>query len=224
LLYGFREERPVVTYLLVAANIVVFGLTYLVGRIWMILLWGLTPINILEANNPLAFLYGLATFFTSMFIHDGILHIFFNMWALLILGREVEVTLGRARFTLLYFLSGFVGGLAYVSTALFIPRNLLIPAVGASGAVFGVMGAFAVLFPRRPLAMFFYLIPIIAPAFVAIAILAIIQTILALILPFSSIAYSAHVGGLAVGLAAALIWKRLVMRKHYGYYWALNDF
>jgi membrane associated rhomboid family serine protease len=72
--------------------------------------------------------------------------------------------------------------------------------------------------------MFFYLIPIIAPAFVAIAILAIIQTILALILPFSSIAYSAHVGGLAVGLAAALIWKRLVMRKHYGYYWALNDF
>jgi rhomboid protease GluP len=224
LLYGFREERPVVTYLLVAANIVVFGLTYLVGRIWMILLWGLTPINILEANNPLAFLYGLATIFTSMFIHDGILHIFFNMWALLILGREVEVTLGRARFTLLYFLSGFVGGLAYVSTALFIPRNLLIPAVGASGAVFGVMGAFAVLFPRRPLAMFFYLIPIIAPAFVAIAILAIIQTILALILPFSSIAYSAHVGGLAVGLAAALIWKRLVMRKHYGYYWALNDF
>jgi membrane associated rhomboid family serine protease len=223
-LYGFREERPVVTYLLVAANIVVFGLTYLVGRIWMILLWGLTPINILEANNPLAFLYGLATIFTSMFIHDGILHIFFNMWALLILGREVEVTLGRARFTLLYFLSGFVGGLAYVSTALFIPRNLLIPAVGASGAVFGVMGAFAVLFPRRPLAMFFYLIPIIAPAFVAIAILAIIQTILALILPFSSIAYSAHVGGLAVGLAAALIWKRLVMRKHYGYYWALNDF
>lgn len=224
MLYGFREERPVVTYLLVAANIVVFGLTYLVGRIWMILLWGLTPINILEANNPLAFLYGLATIFTSMFIHDGILHIFFNMWALLILGREVEVTLGRARFTLLYFLSGFVGGLAYVSTALFIPRNLLIPAVGASGAVFGVMGAFAVLFPRRPLAMFFYLIPIIAPAFVAIAILAIIQTILALILPFSSIAYSAHVGGLAVGLAAALIWKRLVMRKHYGYYWALNDF
>jgi membrane associated rhomboid family serine protease len=223
-LYGFREERPVVTYLLVAANIVVFGLTYLVGRIWMILLWGLTPINILEANNPLAFLYGLATIFTSMFIHDGILHIFFNMWALLILGREVEVALGRARFTLLYFLSGFVGGLAYVSTALFIPRNLLIPAVGASGAVFGVMGAFAVLFPRRPLAMFFYLIPIIAPAFVAIAILAIIQTILALILPFSSIAYSAHVGGLAVGLAAALIWKRLVMRKHYGYYWALNDF
>jgi hypothetical protein len=159
-----------------------------------------------------------------MFIHDGILHIFFNMWALLILGREVEVALGRARFTLLYFLSGFVGGLAYVSTALFIPRNLLIPAVGASGAVFGVMGAFAVLFPRRPLAMFFYLIPIIAPAFVAIAILATIQTILALILPFSSIAYSAHVGGLAVGLAAALIWKRLVMRKHYGYYWALNDF
>jgi Uncharacterized membrane protein (homolog of Drosophila rhomboid) len=224
LLYGFREVRPVVTYLLVAANIVVFGLTYLVGRIWIILLWGLTPINILEANNPLTFSYGIATIFTSMFIHDGVLHIFFNMWALLILGREVEVALGRARFTLLYFLSGFVGGLAYVSTALFIPRNLLIPAVGASGAVFGVMGAFAVLFPRRPLAMFFYLIPIIAPAFVAIAILAIIQTILALILPFSSIAYSAHVGGLAVGFAAALIWKRLVMRKYYGYYWALNDF
>ncbi len=224
MLYGFREVRPVVTYLLVAANIVIFGLTYLVGKIWMILLWGLTPINILEANDPLTFSYGLATIFTSMFIHDGILHIFFNMWALLILGREVEVALGRARFTLLYFLSGFVGGLAYVSTALFIPRNLLIPAVGASGAVFGVMGAFAVLFPRRPLAMFFYLIPIIAPAFVAIAILAVIQTILALILPFSSIAYSAHVGGLAVGFATALVWKRLVVRKYYGYYWALDDF
>ncbi len=214
-MYSYKEEQPVVTYLLIAANLVVFGLTYLVGRVWMIVLWGLTPVNILEPGGTGGALYGFTTLFTSMFIHDGIFHIFFNMWALLILGRDVEVALGRGRFLLLYFLSGLVGGLAYVSTALFQPRNLMIPAVGASGAVFGVMGAFGVLFPRRPLAMFFYLIPIFAPAFVAIAILATIQTVLALALPFSSIAYSAHVGGLAVGVLSALVWRRLVLRRYY---------
>jgi membrane associated rhomboid family serine protease len=154
-----------------------------------------------------------------MFLHGDFLHILFNMWGLFIFGRDIESSVGSGRFTLLYFLSGIVGGMAYVFYMLtyaaeYDPRAAFVPAIGASGAVFGVMGSFAVLYPRRPVAFFFYFLPIIAPAFVAITLMGLIQTLLALALPFSSIAYTAHVGGLAVGMLMGL-WFRSLLRKRY---------
>ncbi|MEM3155674.1 MAG: rhomboid family intramembrane serine protease, partial [Nitrososphaerota archaeon] len=170
-MYISREEMPVATFILIAINLIVFFSTFIFGRVFMISNFGLIPITIMAPPNLYTLFYGIFTIFSSMFIHDGFLHILFNMWALLVLGRDVEIVLGRPRFLALYFASGVVGGLAYAFTSYYFPSNRfapLIPAVGASGAVFGVMGAFGVLFPRRPLALFLYLIPIIAPAYIVI--------------------------------------------------------
>ena len=206
------ERRPVVTYALIAVNFFVFLLSLVTWPTRTFLEFGAVPARIVLDHQY----YRLIT---SMFLHDNFLHIFFNMWGLFIFGRDVESSVGSGRFTLLYFLSGIVGGMAYVLymltyVATFDPQAARVPAIGASGAVFGVMGSFAVLYPRRPVAFFFYFLPIIAPAFVAITLMGLIQTLLALALPFSSIAYTAHVGGLAVGMLMGL-WFRSLLRKRY---------
>jgi membrane associated rhomboid family serine protease len=206
------ERRPVVTYALIAINFLVFLLTLVVGLTRAFLAFGAVPALIVLD-------YQYYRLVTSMFLHGDFLHILFNMWGLFIFGRDIESSVGSGRFTLLYFLSGIVGGMAYVFYMLtyaaeYDPRAAFVPAIGASGAVFGVMGSFAVLYPRRPVAFFFYFLPIIAPAFVAITLMGLIQTLLALALPFSSIAYTAHVGGLAVGMLMGL-WFRSLLRKRY---------
>jgi len=206
------ERRPVVTYSLIAINFLVFLLTLVVGLTRAFLAFGAVPALIVLD-------YQYYRLVTSMFLHGDFLHILFNMWGLFIFGRDIESSVGSGRFTLLYFLSGIVGGMAYVFYMLtyaaeYDPRAAFVPAIGASGAVFGVMGSFAVLYPRRPVAFFFYFLPIIAPAFVAITLMGLIQTLLALALPFSSIAYTAHVGGLAVGMLMGL-WFRSLLRKRY---------
>jgi membrane associated rhomboid family serine protease len=207
------ERRPVVTYALIAINFLVFLLTLVVGLTRAFLAFGAVPALIVLD-------YQYYRLVTSMFLHGDFLHILFNMWGLFIFGRDIESSVGSGRFTLLYFLSGIVGGMAYVFYMLtyaaeYDPRAAFVPAIGASGAVFGVMGSFAVLYPRRPVAFFFYFLPIIAPAFVAITLMGLIQTLLALALPFSSIAYTAHVGGLAVGMLMGLWFRSLLRKKYY---------
>lgn len=219
-MYVVKESRPIITFTLIVLNLVVFGLTFIFGRVYLISNFGLVPVNLVAPPDLVTRIHGLFTLFSSMFVHDGFLHIFFNMWGLLILGRDVEIILGRGRFLALYFLSGIVGGFAYAFTSYFFPANRFapfIPAVGASGAVFGIMGAFGILFPKRPLALFLYLIPIIAPAYIVILVLAIIQTLFAFTMPFSPIAYSAHIGGMAVGLVLTALWS-VRLRRLYEYW------
>ncbi len=206
------ERRPVVTYALIAANFVAFLLSLAMGLTRTFLEFGAVPALIVLGHEY----YRLVT---SMFLHADFLHILFNMWGLFVFGRDIESSVGSGRFALLYFLSGILGGVAYVLymltyAAAFDPRAAFVPAIGASGAVFGVMGSFAVLFPRRPVALFLYFLPIIAPAFVAVTLMGVIQTLLALALPFGSIAYTAHVGGLAVGMLMG-IWFRNLLRRRY---------
>jgi Uncharacterized membrane protein (homolog of Drosophila rhomboid) len=211
------ERRPVVTYVLIAVNLIAFLLSLVTGLTRAFLTFGAVPALI-------ALDYEYYRLITSMFLHADFLHILFNMWALFVFGRDIESSVGSGRFTLLYFLSGIVGGIAYVYYMLtyavtFDPRAAFIPAIGASGAVFGVMGSFAVLYPRRPVAFFFYFLPIVAPAFVAITLMGLIQTVLALALPFSSIAYTAHIGGLAVGMLMGLWFRSLLRRRYYAIFY-----
>ena len=121
---------------------------------------------------------------TSMFLHFGILHIAFNMWALLVIGTPLEQMLGRIRYVALYFLSGIGGGL--LSMAL---GPLDETAAGASGAVFGLFGAFYVITRRRGLETG----PIVG----------LIAINLVFSFTFSGIDWRGHVGGLIVGAAVA---------------------
>src|SRR5690606_17087316 len=84
------------------------------------------------------------TFFTSMFLHGSWLHLISNMWFLWLFGNNIEDSMGHLRFLVLYVLVGLAAAAAHVWAALVSP----VPAIGASGAVSGVMGAYLLLYPR----------------------------------------------------------------------------
>ncbi len=137
------------------------------------------------------------TLFTYLFLHGGPLHLLFNMMMLYFLGGEVERAVGSLHTGVLYMVSGVLGGLGWV---------LLSPyegfCVGASGAIFGLLGAFAVLFPQREVTLLvFMIIPVTMRAWVLALGLGVIQ-LLFMISPVSGgIAYSAHLAGGVAGAA-----------------------
>jgi membrane associated rhomboid family serine protease len=153
--------------------------------------------------------------FTSMFLHGGILHIGFNMLFLWIFGNNVEVAMGRGRYLLFYLLAGIV---AVYSQAAIDPSGTL-PSIGASGAIAGVLGAYAVLLPRARivtlLILIFFVTIIEIPAYVMLGIWFVLQFIPAVgqvavpdIGGQGGVAYFAHVGGFAFGLALVKLFAR----------------
>ena len=156
---------------------------------------------------------------TSMFLHGDLIHLFLNMFALLIFGPDVERVLGRVKYLILYFASGIAADYAHAYFILtFYPAKqlLLTPSIGASGAIFGIMAAYAVLFPLRRV-MFFMWFPVVAPAIVAILIMALLQVFYAFLMPFSQVAYAAHLGGFIAGLIITLIYRPMLRRVRIGF-------
>jgi membrane associated rhomboid family serine protease len=150
-----------------------------------------------------------ATVLTSMFMHGGLLHIAGNMLFLWIFGNNIEDSMGRLRFILFYLLAGTVA----IYAQSLIDTSATVPTIGASGAVAGVLGAYALLHPRaRVLTLVFiiFLVTVIeVPAFVLLGIWfalqflpAVGQTALTEVGEGGGVAYLAHVGGFAFGLAA----------------------
>ncbi len=150
-----------------------------------------------------------ATVLTSMFLHGGILHLAGNMLFLWVFGNNIEESLGRVRFLLFYLLAGIVA----VYAQAFVDTAATAPTIGASGAIAGVLGAYALLHPKARvltlvlLPFFFTLIAL--PALLVLGIWfvlqflpAIGQTAISDVSGGSSIAYLAHVGGFVFGLAA----------------------
>lgn len=138
--------------------------------------------------------------FTYMFVHDGIFHILFNMLALWMFGVELERMWGSRYFTKFYLVSGV--GAAVVQTLLsFLPFGPLqqvyyIQTVGASGAVYGLLLAYARYFPHRPIYMYF-VFPIPAKYFVLI--IGAISLLSSIDGPGGGIAHTTHLGGLLAG-------------------------
>ncbi len=149
---------------------------------WFINLLVLVPEEVLRGR-----VWQLATY---VLLHGGLLHILFNMFALWMFGTEVEKALGTQRFVALYIISGVAAG---IFNCLFAPAS--VPVVGASGSVFGVLAAFAMLFPQRKIFLFPFPIPILAKNLV------IIFVIINLLSSGSGdgVAHFAHLGGLAFG-------------------------
>jgi membrane associated rhomboid family serine protease len=140
------------------------------------------------------------TIFSSMFLHGGFLHIFGNMLYLWIFGNNIEDTLGHFRFLLFYLVCGLVAGLAQV----FSNPESIVPMIGASGAVAGVLGAYLILFPgSRILTLFFIFIfikLIRLPAIFVLGFWFFIQLLGVWGGSISNVAFFAHVGGFVAGL------------------------
>jgi membrane associated rhomboid family serine protease len=145
----------------------------------------------------------LATLFTNMFMHGGWLHLAGNMLFLWIFGDNVEDAMGHVRYLLFYVLVGALASLAHGA----VDMDSTTPALGASGAIAGVMGAYIVLYPRATVVIFLglILIPLPLPAFVVIGLWFIIDLFrgvasLGVETASGGVAYFAHIGGFVAGL------------------------
>ena len=214
---------PIVNWLLIIVNVLVFVLIELpLGQTQLnqlISTYGVTP-NLCAApllkGLSTASIPGLGVLFngcaipliTSMFLHGGWLHIIGNMWVLIIFGDNVEDRMGSLPYLLFYLICGIISGL----TQAFIAPSSQLPAIGASGAIAGVLAAYVVFFPGArvvtlvPLFILGWFVNI--PALVFVAIWFLIQFfsgVLALGGAASGgVAYWAHVGGFICGLL--LVW------------------
>lgn len=147
--------------------------------------------------------------FTSMFLHGGWLHIISNMWVLFIFGDNVEDRLGSIPYLIFYLVCGIASGL----TQAFIAPNSQVPAIGASGAIAGVLAAYMIYYPRARVVTFIplFIIPwfINIPSLIFIAIWFLLQFfsgVAALgVATSGGVAYWAHVGGFICGLLLVLL-------------------
>lgn len=130
------------------------------------------------------------------FMHGGIGHLFWNMLALWMFGVELENLWGTRRFSQYYILSGMGAGLIQLAT-FYLPEQQLAPTVGASGSIFGVLLAFGLTFPNRPIMMFPIFFPI--PAKIFVMIYGGIDLIQGIFTPNSGVAHFAHLGGAFFG-------------------------
>ena len=141
------ELRPVVTVLFIALNLACWLLIQGAGMDMRVLqqsvyAFGTIPCELTHACRAQGL--GWAELFTSMFMHGGWEHILGNMLFLWVFGNNIEDSMGHTRFFVFYLVCGLVAGLAHVA---FAPSSD-VPAVGASGAISGVMGAYVVLYPQ----------------------------------------------------------------------------
>lgn len=143
------------------------------------------------------------TLITSMFMHGSIMHIFGNMLYLWIFGDNLEHALGHIRYLIFYLVCGVLASLAHVITSVVTDANLLIPSLGASGAISGVLGGYILLFPKRQVRAIFLRSVITIPAFAALGIWIVFQLISGFLTvgqEGGGVAYGAHIGGFFAGL------------------------
>ncbi|RLB80865.1 MAG: hypothetical protein DRH15_07190 [Deltaproteobacteria bacterium] len=155
------------------------------------------PLNDLAFRPSYLFTSKSYTIFTSMFLHGDFYHIFFNMLGLLFIGIPFEHEVGRKRFALVYFVTGFFATLAYSFLS---PGDSYL--IGASGAIFGVLGAFAASYPLKKivLPLFMPIIIFIRLPVVAVALLyAGVESLYTLSGVTDGIAHTAHLGGFVAG-------------------------
>ena len=222
-MFPIRDENP--TELVPLSTVLVMGATAMVWGVVQggglsletlgesICSYGMIPAEVTgrggEALEGPCALGGLTwqAVVTSMFLHGGWMHIIGNMWFLWIFGNNVEDAMGHSRFLGFYLVTGCLAAAAQIVVA----PGAVVPMVGASGAVSGVMGAYLVLYPsaREDTLFFFFLfvrvIPL--PAWMMLGYWMLLQLLASTLSPPGAgggVAYMAHIGGFVAGLVLAL--------------------
>ncbi|MDT4896525.1 MAG: hypothetical protein QOH25_1602 [Acidobacteriota bacterium] len=220
-----RTSAPVINYLLIAINILVFVLLQgATGENRFTASFATVPeeirtgqdvkgavpikmgtqegvINLGETPSPV-----YITLLTSMFMHGGWMHLLGNMLFLWIFGDNLENRMGRFRYLIFYLLTGLIASLAHVFSTFAFGDNPYIPSLGASGAISGVLGGYLVLFPKRQVKVIMLRMLTTVPAIVAIGLWFVLQLVQAFGVisagPQSGggVAFMAHVGGFVAGL------------------------
>jgi membrane associated rhomboid family serine protease len=223
-----RTTIPYVNYLIILLNVIVFvmfqglgennNFTYAYATVPQEIITGkdiVTPSQVLSdpSTGEQVLDPGLQptpisvyiTLLTAVFMHGSIAHIAGNMLFLWIFGDNIENTLGHLRYLLFYLVCGVLASLAYVYSTVFFGGDPLIPSLGASGAISGVMGAYLLLFPGRRVTVLLFRFITQVPALVVVGLWFVFQLIAGLGVlgdPSSGdgVAYAAHIGGFVAGL------------------------
>lgn len=232
-----RLTTPFVNYAIIALNIFVFivlqrlgtdtAFTYSFSTVPAEIVSGrdiVTPARVVEYMGQRVMIPGLGetwpsvyfTLFTSMFMHGGIAHIAGNMLFLWIFGDNIEDRLGHVKYLVFYLLCGLLASLAHVfATAAFSGQqeNMLVPSLGASGAISGVLGGYILLHPTRRVTVILFRFLTQVPAYVAIGIWFLFQLISGLGMlgegsQSGGVAYAAHIGGFIAGVVLIKLFDR----------------
>ena len=231
------ELFPFVTILIIAANVLVWLLVQGAGApepfLNSLCAYGLIPgevtgsvlpgdtVSLGDASCTIGGL-GTLTVLSSMFMHGGWMHLIGNMWFLWVFGNNIEDSMGHLRYIIFYLLCGVLASVAHI---MFGPDST-IPTVGASGAISGIMGAYMVLYPKvrvqTLLIIIIYIRVIPLPAWVLLAYWFFLQVVggsVALGGSGGGVAFWAHVGGFAAGVALVKLFekRKLVTAKRAGH-------
>ncbi|MBQ1709193.1 MAG: rhomboid family intramembrane serine protease [Bacteroidales bacterium] len=190
-----RFLPPAVKNLLII-NIIVFLGTELIGDP-MYQLFALFPIG-----SPF---FRWWQFVTHMFMHGNFAHIFFNMWSLFVFGPLLERLWGSKKFLIFYFVCGLGAALCHELVLMTQPLSN-IPTVGASGAIYGLLLGFGMLYPNYVLTLVFPPVSLKAKWFVVI--FAVIELVTGILGTRDGVAHFAHLGGMLFGLILILVWKK----------------
>ena len=226
---------PAITKNLLIINILMFAAYWVFGRL------GINLNDILGLHFFLSSDFHLYQLFTYMFMHAGISHIFFNMFALWMFGRIVENVWGPKRFLTYYLACGVGAGLIQMIAqfgSFYMIASEQIPGfgfgdimtvahnsevalsswttVGASGAIYGILLAFGMLFPEERIFIFPLPVPIKAKWFVMLY--AGLELMLGLGMPGDSVAHFAHLGGMLIGFLLIRYWRRRPYSGYDGFY------
>lgn len=214
------RSLPLVTWGLIVVNVLVFSLMIAAGsgaeRI--ALRFGVVPARLLAGDHPL----GWMTLVTSMFLHGGWAHLFSNVLALYIFGDNVEDRLGSGRYLFLYLACGLAAGGVHI----LFNSTSTIPAIGASGAISGVLAAYLLFFPTARVItlvpLFFWPWFVEVPAVVYLGFWFVSQLLngmLSIVVgaqTLGGVAWWAHVGGFVAGLVLApMLQLRRYVRRSY---------
>jgi membrane associated rhomboid family serine protease len=236
--------KPYVNYLLIAANIFVFVFFQRMGAdIAFTNGYATVPAEILTGQDivtdPTTYVDqytgqhfdvpGLMptnipvylTLITSMFMHGGFAHLGGNMLYLWVFGDNIENRLGHSRYLFFYLLTGIIASLSHVFATVFTGANSLVPSLGASGAISGVLGAYILLFPLQKIDVFILFTIIRVPALIALGFWIFFQVVNglgALGGDTEGIAYGAHIGGFIAGFLLIKIFERRQVKTRTGYY------
>ena len=202
--------RPFVNYGLIAINVIIFIYEMIItsnfsnrfAQFMLFTNYGAIPNLILSGQN-------LPSLFSSMFMHGSIAHIIGNMIFLYVFGDNLEGRFGHYKYLAIYLIWGIIASFAHSFYAASTGGGN-VPAIGASGAISGVLAAYLVFFPHakiNTIVLAFFITTIRIPALAFIPFWFIMQLIFALIGQSGGVAYVAHVGGFLAGVGTAYLWK-----------------
>lgn len=211
--YNISPKRKSNLFGNLSVNMILIGINVIFFIIvWILLITGILSQDFFSNNIAISLeniqQLRLWTVFTSMFMHGSFFHLFANMISLIFIGSLVEKLLGKRRYLWFYIISGLAASGIYLLSEIIFPSGL--GAVGASGALFGLIGLLILLTPDLPVYIFFIPIPI-KMKYAGIGILALLWLIS--IAGDVAIGNTAHLGGLIAGLAYGIYLRKKYKNK-----------